>query len=132
MFLTLLIILLVSLLSYKYFYATENFQLHQDDPNCDCNKHKSLCSCVNCTNCGVCIKNNSLKCVQGDENGPYFATGCDKWINKSISRTFVNSNEDNMFIMRPYDYNYEGYTWNYFGEERPMRINPSPIDRATL
>lgn len=36
--------------------------------------------CLNCSNCGLCEKGNVRTCIPGDSDGPYFKTGCEKWI----------------------------------------------------
>jgi len=45
----------------------------------DCN-HKSYNKCINCTNCGVCIKDDKMYCEPGDANGPYKRIDCNKWL----------------------------------------------------
>lgn len=41
---------------------------------------KNIIDCGKCTNCVKCITpSGSMKCVDGDINGPYFASDCVNW-----------------------------------------------------
>jgi succinate dehydrogenase/fumarate reductase-like Fe-S protein len=42
--------------------------------------NKSLYSCKNCINCGLCYNaNGNIECVPGDARGPYFREECAYW-----------------------------------------------------
>lgn len=45
-------------------------------PNCS---DKTFGECMECSDCGYCLKTNSAQCVKGDVHGPYEGT-CDRWI----------------------------------------------------
>jgi len=45
-------------------------------PKCD---NKTFGECMECSDCGYCLKNTGSQCVKGDVHGPYKGT-CDRWI----------------------------------------------------
>jgi hypothetical protein len=47
----------------------------------NCN-HNSYRECINCENCGICIKGNKRFCESGDANGPFNRIDCDNWMHK--------------------------------------------------
>jgi|SRR3989304_5452887 len=48
---------------------------------CRCG-NRSLKTCLNCKNCGLCFKNRSLECVGGNQRGPFFKNDCKYWQHK--------------------------------------------------
>ena len=77
--------------------------------------------CMKYSNCGLCIKNGTQKCIPGDHHGPLFKEGCQRWIHTDYRDRHIFG-EKNMTITPPYDYAYPYYEAVY----------PSPQSRATL
>ena len=61
-----------------FYESVENFNSIGLHPSCD--KYKTIDDCLNHDNCGMCMNNNKVKCVTGDNNGPLYTGGCDRWI----------------------------------------------------
>lgn len=70
--------------------------------NDDCNNNTSTTSCLSNSNCGICLKNKTAKCVQGDSYGPLFCGNCDFWkYNRKIN---MGKNKDSVHITtRPWN-----------------------------
>lgn len=77
--------------------------------------------CLKYSNCGLCLKNKKSKCVPGDQQGPYFKTGCKKWAygNYYDKQLF---DEADINVTPSFDHRYPDYEIWY----------PSPISRSAL
>jgi hypothetical protein len=47
--------------------------------HCNTCNSKNFAQCLNCAECGFCIKGSSGECVKGDQHGPYDGRLCDMW-----------------------------------------------------
>ena len=116
------VLLILLLLCIIYFYKSNNQEHFQWDPlwvgntslECDGETPRD---CLNYSNCGLC----DGKCKSGDENGPFFHTGCRQW-------TYTNYYDRNIFDEKvtrttpSWDQMYPGYE---------SRL-PDPISRSHL
>ncbi len=77
--------------------------------------------CMKYTNCGLCLNNGKAKCIPGDDTGPLFKEGCDRWVHTNYRDRHLFG-EKVVTIIPPHDYRYPDYEawW------------PSPQSRATL
>jgi hypothetical protein len=60
---------------------------------------KSVKNCLNYSNCGIC--NN--KCIPGDDDGPYYKTGCKTW-------SIADSRTGEEHVVRPFDVYLSSYS----------------------
>lgn len=82
---------------------------------------KDVKDCTKYTNCGVCMKDGQQTCVPGDEEGPMFKGGCDRWgyVNYYDNRAYTgryNRDHTNMYtgdysVSRPWDHFYPDYEY---------------------
>jgi hypothetical protein len=81
--LVVLFIMLICLYNYKENYVSYpyvgTYTMRYDQRYCKSCKDRSILDCGNCYNCGICVKDNVAKCVDGDANGPDDAV-CDQWV----------------------------------------------------
>jgi hypothetical protein len=103
--------------------SNEGFSLQSvPNPKClDC-YYKKANECMDCGNCGICVNGRFSKCIPGDEHGPYFNDGCEKWIWKDHKKGKVY-NRPEIYESRPWNWNYKQY---------PMQGSISPVSRSTL
>jgi hypothetical protein len=82
-----------------------------------------LNKCLNYSNCGVCLsKGNSPTCIPGDEEGPFYKEGCDKWMYTDMYDRY-NTNTKVTRLVDPWDKFYPtDYEASY----------PSPMIKAFL
>jgi hypothetical protein len=79
--------------------------------------------CLNYSNCGLCIKNgHPPKCIPGDEQGPLFKEGCDKW----AYGDYYDRNNFAEKVVRVVD------PWDKFYPTDYEASYPSPISRSAL
>ena len=78
-------------------------------------------TCLQYSNCGLCLKDNKSTCLPGDEQGPFFVEDCQKWAYTNFydGRT----TDDKQTIITP--------PWNTFYPIYEARY-PSPISVSTL
>ena len=107
----------------EYNKIPEGFSLQSvPEPSClDCYYKKSK-ECMDCSNCGLCVNNGFYKCIPGDEHGPYFSEGCEKWVWKDHKVGKIYDRPE-VYKSRP---------WNWFYKQYPMQRSVSPVQRATL
>lgn len=81
--LIILFIILIFLYNYKEKYVSYpyvgTYTMRYDQRYCKSCKDRSILDCGSCYNCGICVKDNVAKCVDGDADGPDNAV-CDQWI----------------------------------------------------
>lgn len=77
--------------------------------------------CMKYANCGLCRKDGKYQCIPGDNQGPLFKEGCDKWIHTNYRDRYIFK-EKIVTESPPHDYRYLDYEAHY----------PSPQSRATL
>lgn len=77
--------------------------------------------CIKYSNCGLCIKDDKLKCIPGDVQGPLFKEDCEGWIYTDYNDRYIFG--EKVTTMTP--------PWNKFYSEYEIRY-PSPKSRATL
>jgi hypothetical protein len=68
-----IVVVLFLFLGTRYSLNKEGFHFRRQYGSwCNCSDDKTFNQCMDCANCGICIKNNgSVKCVPGDVYGPY-------------------------------------------------------------
>lgn len=93
----------------------QNYKIAQD-----CYK-LSPNSCIKYPNCGLCINENNMSCVPGDEDGPLFTYDCSKWFYGNFFDRYIFG--DKLYnIVTP---------WNVIPIEYLPGL-PSPNARTTL
>jgi len=126
--LVIFIIVLIFLYNYKENYVSYvnpnlgSYTMRYDQRYCKSCKDRSILDCGNCYNCGICVKDNVAKCVDGDADGPDDAV-CDQWVfggNLTSSRVPY-------FYGYYYDMFYPPYYYDglYHRRNRPRRYSTS-------
>lgn len=82
----------------------------------------NLQQCLDCANCGICVTDGVKKCVPGDYQGPYFKTGCDKWIYTDYYDGYI-FDEKKTVVVDPFDKIYPDYEVGKY---------PAPVSIAGL
>ncbi len=77
--------------------------------------------CLNCANCGLCLKDNKLKCVPGDSKGPFWKDDCMGWIHTNEYDKYIFG-EKVIRATPPWSMYYPSYETRY----------PSPKIASTL
>lgn len=134
MFLLILIILLIVLLLFRNINNREGFdsdELNQYIPqewsplwvgkgSSDC-YNEPLDKCMTNTNCGICKYNDTVKCVPGDINGPFFDSKCQDYI-------YTNNYDRHLFGEKVTT---RTSPWNTFYSHYEVYY-PSPVARSAL
>jgi hypothetical protein len=90
------------------------------DTNKDCYKLNEK-DCLKYSNCGLCLSDGKAQCIPGDDVGPLFKEGCERWVHANYKDRSLFG-ERTVSIVPPHDYRYHDY------EALPV----SPQSRATL
>jgi hypothetical protein len=108
--------------NYVTFYSP--FKSMYNQRYCSDCKSKSILTCGDCFNCGICVKNNVSTCESGDITGPD-SMSCDQWI--------YNTNEVayNYYVPYYYDYYYPRRRSHYRTRKWSPRISENKRIRRT-
>lgn len=122
-FLIALMICTYTMIFKKDITSTEHFQW---DPkwvgktSLDCYKETPQ-SCMEYSNCGLCLKDGYRTCIPGDEQGPFFKEDCDQWMHTNYYDRYIFG--EKVTTIRP--------PWSRFYSEYEAWY-PNPRSRATL
>lgn len=78
-------------------------------------------SCMNYSNCGLCLGRGTAKCVPGDINGPFFNNQCDGWAHTDYYDRHLFG--EKVVTVTPH--------WSKFYPEYEYK-QPGPVSIATL
>ena len=77
--------------------------------------------CLNYASCGLSLKNNKLKCIPGDSNGPFFKDDSMGWIHTNVYDGYIFGDKV-IRAVPPWSMYYPSYETRY----------PSPKVASTL
>lgn len=77
--------------------------------------------CMKYSNCGLCHEYGKRVCMPGDNQGPYFKEGCDKWTHTDLYDRHIFGEKVTT----------TGRDWSYRISDFPIYF-PSPTSRASL